>query len=192
MWPDLFFGELEIDTYQTSLWWARDARSVLPFFLGSGTYRAIVCNTTTTSTGSQYHIAFWFSDDVVYEDTSIGSVMKAKDSQGKDAFLFLIALPESYYEDIYRVIQNERPVYFAYHSDKIFPPLEITATLISPPAGGKEAEAPTTGEEDPSYCKIYGVRVSTKLEPVGEGIDLDAIKENKAYSALFEKIGLSF
>jgi len=65
-------------------------------------------------------------------------------------------------------------------------------TVIAQLGKGKDVKSPEKGTEDTGYCKIYGVRVSTKMEPVGEGIDIDAIKQEKAFGALFEKMGLRF
>ncbi len=189
---DLYAGEFEIASYQTGLWWARDARSVLPLFLGTGTYRTISCQTVASSSGVTYHIGFWFSDDVTFEDTSIGSVIRATDSGGKEAFLFLITPPESYYQDVYTIIQNERPVYFLYHTDKAFPPPMIRGGILRPELGIDLPDRKPTRETvvDPVYCKVLGFRIATGLEPVGEGIDIDTLKQEKAFGDLFEKMGL--
>lgn len=180
----MYEGQLEIESYQIGAWYADEFAPSIALFLSNGTPHHIVLKTRSQAHGNRYTIALWFSDAV--EGPGVGTIVQATETAtGKKVDLVLIGLPESYYADIYAILRAESPVFFTYLCDEPFPrPLQLAGA--SP---GLPGERPALAEQP---IIVRAVKISTETEPVGEGIDFNAVGTHAGIGAIIRRFeGLS-
>jgi len=171
----MYSGQFEIESYSIGRWCAEGSQATRELFLSNGPERNMFLKTTPQAKKIQYPILLWFSDQA--EGEGVGSIFEITETAtGKKVNAFLIALPESYYADIYAILRSEKPVYFSYLCDSPFPATSLT--------GIDDFLHEVTQEE---YITVRGVNFTTGMEPVGEGVDSDAIQNVPVLDSIYKK-----